>query len=128
MADFYASMKAMASSLLAPTSAGGLGQTGVSVTITIVGAPANPWEEGTTTTTTETLKAAARGVSEKLVGTDYGGTVLLASDIQITCSPIGASIKAGDGVTVNGRSMQILGIENIPAAGDIVAQRLIVRG
>lgn len=123
---FYDSMAAaMADDLLDPSS---LGQTGVTVTITTITPPTDPWGEGTTSTTTETLKAAARGVSEKLVGTQYGGTVLLATDIQITCVPIKSAVKAGDTATVNGRTVQILGIENIPAAGTVVTQRLMVRG
>ncbi|WP_417548710.1 hypothetical protein, partial [Marinobacter segnicrescens] len=68
MADFYAEMAAMASDLLAPTSQGGLGQGLVKISRKTVTDPVNSWEQPTVSWSTQTLRAAVSGVSQKLVG------------------------------------------------------------
>lgn len=87
VADFYSDMAAMAASLLAPTGQGGLGQGDIKLTRLTPGTPGqNPWDPVTPTTQTETLHGAVRGVSQRLIGTEVGGTVILASDRQAICT------------------------------------------
>src|SRR5690554_4531831 len=87
MADFYSDMAKMASDLLAPTSQNGLGQGSIVLSRQSSTPGANPWDPPVTTTTTETLKGAVRGVSKELIGVEVGGTVILASDRQAICAP-----------------------------------------
>lgn len=130
MADFYEQMRQMASELLAPTSQGGLGQ-GVIVLVRSTPGTPNPnapWEPVTPTVTTETLKGAARGVDSRLVGTEVGGAVILATDKQIICAPPVMQYQAGDTLSVDGVPVHVIAVEKIPAAGVTSAVKFIVRG
>lgn len=129
MADFYSEMAGVTSSLLAPTSQGGLGQGVVTLTRSTPGAPgANPWDPVTPTKQTETLKAAVRGVDKRLVGTEVGSAVILASDRQVISAPPVMSYTAGDTLAVDGVPVHIVSVEKIPAAGITSAVRFIIRG
>lgn len=129
MADFYAEMAAMTAGLLAPTSQGGLGQGTVTLTLSTPGAPgANPWDPVTPTKQTETLKAAVRGVDARLVGTEVGGSVILASDRQAICAVPAMAYTAGDTLSVDGVPVHIISVERIPAAGTVSAVKFIIRG
>ena len=129
MADFYSELAAVAAQMLAPTSQGGLGQGQIVLTHSVPGAPnpATPWEPVEPTVTTETLKGAARGVDARLVGTEVGGTVVLASDKQVTCAPPTIAFTAGDTLTIDGVPMHIIAVEKKPAAGTTVAVKFLVR-
>lgn len=128
MPDIYTQMAAVAAQMLAPTSAGGLGQGQIVLSHATAGTPgANPWEPVEPTITTETLKGAARGVDSRLVGTEVGGTVVLASDKQVTCAPPAIAYTAGDTLTIDGVPMHIIAVEKLPAAGTTVAVKFIVR-
>jgi hypothetical protein len=130
MADFYSSMQKMARDLLAPTSAGGLGQGDIKLTRITPGVPdpAQPWLPVTPTTQQETLRGAVRGVSKELIGVEAGGTVILASDRQAICAVPSMSYKAGDNLVVDGVPVVIIRFEKIPAAGITSAVRFIIRG
>lgn len=129
MADFYESMRAMTSQLLSPTSQGGLGQGSVVLSREVAGAePVNPWDPVQTDTKTETLKAAVRGVDKRLVGTEVGGTVLLASDRQAICAVPVMDYTAGDTLIVDDKPVHIIAVENIPAAGIRAAVKFYIRG
>ena len=129
MADFYESMRQTASELLSPTSQGGLGQGVVTLTRSTPGTPgANPWDPVTPTKQTETLKAAVRGVDKRLVGTEVGSAVILASDRQCICAPPVMSYTAGDTLAVDGVPVHIVSVEKIPAAGITSAVKFLIRG
>lgn len=130
MGDFYTEMGQMARSLLAPTSQNGLGQGRIKLTHIEPGAvdPLKPWEPVEPTTTTVELRGAVRGVDKRLVGTEIGGTVILASDrVAITEVPT-IPYTAGDTLSIDGVPVHIIQVEGIPAAGIRSAVRFIIRG
>ena len=129
MPDLYSELAKVAAQMLAPTSQGGLGQGNIVLSHSVPGTPgANPWDPVTPTVTTETLKGAARGVDKKLVGTEVGGQVILASDRQVICAPPSIQYTAGDTLSIDGKPVHILSVENIPAAGIASAVKFIIRG
>lgn len=129
MADFYTEMAAMTRGLLAPTSQGGLGQGEIVLTRKTPGTPGpNPWDPVEPVTQAETLRGAARGVSQRLVGTEMGGTVILASDRQAICEVPRMQYQAGDTLSVDGTPVHIIAFERIPAAGTTSAVRFTIRG
>lgn len=130
MGDLYSQLAAVAAQMLAPTSQGGLGQGQIILSHSVPGTPnpSAPWEPVTPTVTTETLKGAARGVDKKLVGTEVGGQVILASDRQVICAPPSIQYTAGDTLSIDGKPVHILSVESIPAAGVASAIRFVVRG
>ena len=129
MADFYTEMAAMARGLLAPTSQGGLGQGEIVLTRKTPGTPGpNPWEPVEPVMQAETLRGAVRGVSQRLVGTEMGGTVILASDRQAICEVPQMQYQAGDTLSVDGAPVHIIAFERIPAAGTTSAVRFTIRG
>lgn len=130
MADFYSEMGKMARELLAPTSAGGLGQGKIELTHSEPGVvdPSKPWLPVEPTLTTVEIRGAVRGVESKLVGTEVGGTIILASDrVAITEVP---PIKcvAGDTMVIDGVPVHIIEVRPIPAAGTQSAARFLIRG
>lgn len=128
MADFYSEMAQMAEELLAPTSEGGLGQGSIVLSRQTSVPGDNPWGPPVTTSITETLKGAVRGVSKELIGAEVGGTVILASDRQAICAPPSMGCTAGDTLVVDGVPVHIVAVQNIPAAGTVSAVRFIIRG
>jgi|SRR5690554_275143 len=130
MADFYDDMATMTNELLAPTSSGGLGQGVVKLIRVTPGVPDSdkPWLPVEPTEKPETLKAAVRGVDSRLVGTEVGSAVILASDRQVICAPPAMGYQAGDAMSIDGVRVTILSVERIPAAGTVSAVRFIVRG
>ncbi len=130
MADFYAEMAAMTRELLAPTSQGGLGQGVITLTRSTPGIP-DPeasWEPVEPITQTITIKGAVRGVSKELIGTEVGGAVILASDRQAICEVPSIEYTAGDVLSVDGKPVHVINVQNIPAAGLTSAVRFIIRG
>lgn len=127
---FYDDMGEMARDLLAPDAEGGLGQGTITLTHAIPGVPdpAKPWEPVEPTTQTETLRGAVRGISAQLVGTAVGDTVLVATDRVATCAVPSIEYTAGDTLTVDGKGMNVLAVEKIPAAGVTSAVKFFIRG
>jgi hypothetical protein len=129
MDDFYSDMAQVASDLLAPTSQGGLGQGEIVLTRKTPGTPGpNPWEPVEPVTQSETLRGAVSGVSQELVGTEIGGTVILSSDRQAICAVPALQYQAGDVLSVGGVPVHILGVQRIPAAGIAAAVKFVIRG
>ena len=127
MASIYDRGAALAARLLAPEK---YGQGVIILARSTPGTP-NPnalWEPVTPTVTTETLKGAARGVDSRLVGTEVGGAVILATDKQIICAPPVMQYQAGDTLSIDGVPVHVISVENIPAAGTVSAVKFIVRG
>lgn len=130
MGDFYSDMAATARALLAPTSQNGLGQGKIELTHVEPGVvdPAAPWIPVEPTRTTIEIRGAVRGVDKRLVGTEVGGTVILASDrVAITEVPP-IPYTAGDTLSIDGVPVHIIQVEGIPAAGIRSAVRFIIRG
>lgn len=123
---FYSEMAAMVADLLKPDTQGGLGQEVIEISRLRDLDPDNPW--GGSTYDTETLRGAARGIGQALVGTEVGGTVLLATDKLVTCATPSIPYKAGDRLSLDGRSVHIISYEPIPAVGRVCAVKFIVRG
>lgn len=129
MADIYTRMQGTAKRLLRPAAQGGFGQGQIVLSHSVPGTPsANPWDPVEPTTTTETLRGAVRGVSQKLVGTEVGGTVILASDRQAIVAVPVQDYTAGDTLAIDGVPVHIIVVEKIPAAGVTSAVKFIVRG
>jgi len=130
MADFYSDMAQLARDLLAPTNQGGLGQGEIKLTRVTPGTPdpGKPWEPVEPSTQTVTIRGAVRGLSKELVGTEVGGTVLLASDRQAICEVPAIEYTAGDVLSVDGKPVTVLSVQNIPAAGIAAAVKFIIRG
>lgn len=129
MADFYESMGQVASELLAPTSQGGLGQGNVVLSRTVmVSPPDEPWLPPEETPQRETLRAAVKGISKELVGTEAGSTVLVASDREAICAPISMGYTAGDTLIVDGTPVHIIAVQRIPEAGVTSAVKFFIRG
>ena len=130
MADFYDEMATMASELLAPTSSDGLGQ-GVIQLIRVTPGVVDsdkPWLPVQPTEQNELLKGAVKGVSSKLVGTEVGSAVILASDREAICAAPAMQYQAGDVLSVDGVRVNILSVQRIPEAGTTVAVKFIIRG
>lgn len=127
--DFYQDMANMTRELLAPTIQDGLGQGVIQLIRVTPGVPDSdkPWLPVQQTEQTETLKAAVKGVSSELVGTEAGSAVILASDREVICAPPFMQYQAGDLLSVDGMRVNILSVQRIPAAGTVVAVRFIVR-
>lgn len=125
MAEFYAEMQGIASGILEEFKQG-------TVTLTRTTKAAadatTPWIPGdTTATTTYTLDAVVRGTNAREVGTAYtNGTLILASDLVVTCAVPEVEPALTDTVTVDGQSHVIKGISRKPAAGTAVAYALYV--
>lgn len=131
MADIYTDLQVnFVPSILAPTSQGGLGQGTVILKHSEPGAPnpAEPWNPVEPVVTSETMRAAVRGVDKRLVGTEVGGQVIVASDRIATCATPKMEYAVGDTLSVDGKPVNILSVERIPAAGIAAAVKFIIRG
>ena len=130
MTDFYSDLAAMARSLLAPTSQGGLGQGRIELTHVEPGVvdPLKPWEPVEPTRTTIEIRGAVRGVDKRLVGTEVGSTVILASDRVAITEVLPIPYTAGDTLSIDGVPVHIIQVEGIPAAGIRSAVRFLIRG
>lgn len=130
MSDFYSDMASVTADLLAPTSEGGLGQGEIKLVRYTAGAdPAEPWMPPTEPTRTElTLAGAAKGVSEKFIGTQAGGETIVASDLEVIVAPFAGGYDPGDVLEIDGAAVTVLSVQNIPATGTAAAVRFICRG
>lgn len=129
MSDIYTDMAKVAQDLLAPTSQGGLGQGTILLKRIIPGTPDNaqPWVPVAPQTITQTLRGAVIGVDTSLVGKSAGDSIILASDRVATTEAPTIEYKAGDQMVVDGKAVQVLSVEKIPAAGTTVAVKWIIR-
>lgn len=130
MSDFYSQMAQMAADLLAPTSQNGLGQGAITLSKTSAAVnPDAPWEVVTAPVETdvEQIKGAARGVSKELVGQDFGGPVILATDLQVITEVPQGDYTAGDTLSIDSVPHSIIAVIKMPAAGITSAVKYIVR-
>lgn len=129
MSDFYSDLATMARDLLAPTSAGGLGQGTLVLTSITPGTPdpLEPWKPVTPQTTTQTLRGAVKGVSSKLIGVEVGGTVIVSTDREAITEVPSIAYNAGDLFSVDGKEVRVISVQPIPAAGTASAVRWIIR-
>lgn len=126
---FYDDMADMVKDLLKPDNEGGFGQGIITLTrITRTENQDKPWELSQEISETETLDGAVRGVSKELIGKEVGGTVLLASDRQAICTVPSMGYSAGDILLIDGVPVNIITVENIPAAGTTVTVKFTIRG
>lgn len=129
MADFYSEMADMARDLLKPTSAGGLGQGHLTISREGPSTPGpNPWDPVVPgERIVEKLDGAVRGIDKSMIGTEVGGVVLMASDLQAICAVPVLTWQPGDTFAVDGKPVHVIAMENIPAAGTPSAVRFIIR-
>ena len=130
MADFYAEMAEMARDLLQPTATGGLGQGHLTISREGSSIPGpNPWDPVVPGgRIVEKLDGAVRGIDKRMVGTEVGGVVLMASDLQAICAVPVMTWQPGDTFVVDGKPVHVVAMETIPAAGTPSAVRFIIRG
>lgn len=69
-----------------------------------------------------------RGVDKRLVGTEVGSAVILASDRQVISAPPVMAYTAGDVLSVDGVPVHIISVERIPAAGIVSTVKFLIRG
>lgn len=130
MVDFYTEMAGVATSILSPTSQGGLGQGKIELVRYADNPPANAWDPPRPPTRTATLlKGAARGVSKEMIGAPVqNGGQIVATDLVVIVAPWGGQYAPADVLEIDGKPVTILSVSNIPAAGIVSAIRFIVRG
>jgi hypothetical protein len=120
MAGFdYGRMQATATRLLDRFNQGN-----IVLTKTVTAPGPNEWTPGTQTETSYRLKATAKGVSAEYID----GTTIVATDLEITAAAFGAEPDMADTLTIDGKAVQVLRIIRLPAAGTLVAWKLIARG
>lgn len=118
MAFKQAQFKSLADRLIKQDSMGA-----VSITRVVAVPAANSWDMPTTVQTTEVVDAVAFGVSSKYVD----GAAILATDIMVTMT-IPAQYALGDIINIDGKPVTILQDMRVPAAGEPVVLKFIVRG
>ena len=116
--------------LLDPAQLGAADGSIVLVRTTTTTPPANSWEEPMITTTTQTLRAQAFGVSAELVGLpaqEPANGVVMASDRQVISEVPEGGVRPGDLLSIDGVPVTILRVWYIPAAGTASAVKFVVR-
>ena len=117
MSDFYREMQGVASELLAEFSQG-------TVVYTITGAPTGPaWNPTPGAPVSYTLDATVQGVEADYVD----GSLILATDKQVTCAVFGAEPSLAGTITIDGKVCQIVRVDKVPGAGTVIAWRIFVR-
>ncbi|WP_311271044.1 hypothetical protein [Sphingobium sp. WCS2017Hpa-17] len=135
MGDFYDDMRAVGRELLAPTSAGGLGQGEIAITRYVAGpAPVNPWDAPSPPTPERIpLDGAARGVGKELVGTpvENGGQIVATDLLVIVAVPESGynadDYEPADVLEIDGAPVTVMSVKNIPAAGIPCAIQFVAR-
>ena len=117
MTGFYGRLQGTASRLMAKFSQG-------QVVYTITGAPTGPaWDPTPGTPVSYTLDATVQGVAKEYVD----GTLILATDLQVTCAVFGAEPSLAGTITIDGKVCQIVRVDKVPGAGVTIAWRIFVR-
>lgn len=117
MADFYSQMQAVASQLLGRFKQGTIiyNQPGA--------VSGDDWNPTIGPDVTHTLDATANGVSEAYVD----GTSVLATDKEVTAAAFGVTPTTSGTLSIDGQTLQIVRVWQVPAAGTPVAWKMIVR-
>ncbi len=130
MMDFYDEMAGVTAELLAPTSAGGLGQ-GVIVLVQYTPGPppTESWLPPSPPVPSRApLNGAVSGVGKDLIGTALeNGTTIVAGDLKVIVAPWGGSASPEDVLELDGAPATVMKVEPIPAIGTAAAVRMIVR-
>ena len=117
MSDFYGRLQGTASRLMAKFSQG-------QVVYTITGAPTGPaWDPTPGAPVSYTLDATVQGVEADYVD----GSLILATDLQVTCAVFGAEPSLAGTITIDGMILQIVRVDKVPGAGVTIAWRIFVR-
>ena len=117
MSDIYGRLQGAASRLMAKF---GQGQ----VVYTITGAPTGPaWNPTPGAPVSYTLDATVQGVEADYVD----GSLILATDKQVTCAVFGAEPSLAGTITIDGKVCQIVRVDKVPGAGTVIAWRIFVR-
>jgi hypothetical protein len=119
MSTFYSDLRNVASGLLAE-----FGQGVVEIGKPVTVPPVNEWDAPVTDIQWTRVNAVARGVSQKYVD----GVSIVATDLQLTVDMGAYDPAAGDRIRIDGKQVSVLRFDRIPAAGEVVAHRVIVRG
>ena len=94
------------------------------VVYTITGAPTGPeWNPTPGTPVSYTLDATVQGVEADYVD----GSLILATDKQVTCAVFGAEPSLAGTITIDGKVCQIVRVDKVPGAGTVIAWRIFVR-
>jgi hypothetical protein len=117
--SLYTDLRNVASGLLREFSQGVVE---IGKPVTVPGA--NEWTPPTTTIQWTRVNAVARGVSQKYVD----GVSIVATDLQLTVDMGAYDPAAGDRIRIDGKQVSVLRFDRIPAAGEVVAWRVFVRG
>lgn len=127
--SFYEDMANMARELLSPASQNGLGQGHLTISREGESTPGpHPWDPVVPgERIVEKLDGAVRGIDKRMVGTEVGSVVLMASDLQAICAVPVMTWQPGDTFAVDGKPVHVVAMENIPAAGTPSAVRFIIR-
>ena len=113
----YGKMQKMASRRMAWASQG-------QVVYTITGAATGPaWNPTPGTPVSYTLDATVQGVEADYVD----GSLILATDKQVTCAVFGAEPSLAGTITIDGKVCQIVRVDKVPGAGVTIAWRIFVR-
>lgn len=122
---FYDEMQDVASELLAEFKQGA-----VTLTQTTRGSPdpATPWIPGAPTETTYNLSATVGAAYVSNASATYDdGTLILASDLIVTCAAPPVAPEMGSTVTIDERGYSIKQITALPAGGTPAAYKIFVR-
>jgi len=112
----YARMAATAKRLLT-----NFNQVNLSTVEVITAAGAGPFDPPSDTTASTQRQGVARGVSSKFVD----GVNILHTDLQLMLEAV--EIGVGSRVTVDGKPVTVLRVDQIPPAGVAVVTRVFVR-
>lgn len=114
---FYDEMAGMAAELLAPESAGGLGQGEVLLRRVVTTPGANPWDDPTEQITDTKLSASVKRVNQRY---ENGALVIATGDI-VTFAPVDPEPANANVLVIDGRERTITNLKRIPGAGIAVA-------
>jgi hypothetical protein len=73
--------------------------------------------------TNYTLKATAQGVSKEYID----GSLIVSSDLEVTAASFEVDPLTSGTMSIDGNTHQIVQIIKIPAAGDVIAWKIICR-
>ena len=90
--------------------------------------PATPWIPGEPTETTYELDATVSAAYVNNASATYeDGSLILASDLIVTCAVPPVAPQMGDRLAIDGRSYSIKQVNALPAAGTPAAYKIFVR-
>lgn len=131
MADIFQRMAGVTTRLLRDPATGGLGSGTIAILRQTPGAaPANEWDPPSAPAVTVLpLRAQAFGIHADLIGQEVApGVALKMGDKTVIAAPFTGGYQPGDVLTIDGKPVTILSVENIVGAGTVSAIKFMVRG